>query len=672
MAADGARRKLYSPLDVGRGEIRVLEVQRHFKPDGLSEVQYSLQTVALAPQWDDVQECFRHAPPFYALSYTWGSTAITTQILVDGHVVPVRENLALFLDALINYHYPRRNAPPHEPNFLCEPVLRLWADYLCINQDDTTEKSPQVALMGNIYRSAVSVCAWLGPSTPESDYWYDWTQTQDLLDRSTRRNVDMAGLQRMQDAINDVCNRHYWKRVWIVQEMILPSRLWFICGRRRLSRTSFLVAVRCCKRQLQSGALVPIAKVLPSVKNLDRRLGLKLEYTNGRIGLLGLLEHLAHAQCDDARDKIYGILAIVRRTHLIKIDYRKPLLQVLLDGLYACLSSRDNVGRILQALSGLLPKPFDLAHHMRTGDGLSYTYGRTHLRLPCHRAYADRERYLIAVANETNIVPAKNSTKLHGVPKVWITATSELSLCDLVYSTCAPHQESQWLTFNKSPSFFILQDGESGDHDPLWVTARGFRASDCAVRVLPSRQSFKQAFVHELCLPDPRSWLRHWIGGSSFTYREGDGTVEGGMDGFATILQTSLWVRNYDEQFKEAPAQEKTDKEARTDRSNRRPMIRRGPYQSSQKTDQAARTTCDQQQDENNWRPYDFGIQHELLDPCSSQKRIAAANGSKPTGISAMTPYAPSTAWIACRSASARSILQGACFVEAWISAIGT
>lgn len=39
----------------------------------------------------------------------------------------------------------------------------LWADAVCINQDDIGERGDQVSEMGQIYRNASMVLIWLGP-----------------------------------------------------------------------------------------------------------------------------------------------------------------------------------------------------------------------------------------------------------------------------------------------------------------------------------------------------------------------------------------------------------------------------------------------------------------------------------------------------------------------------
>jgi hypothetical protein len=56
----------------------------------------------------------------------------------------------------------------------------LWADQLCINQDDCAEKASQIQKMGSIYERAGRVISWLGVSANDSDLVF-----------TTLRQIDM-------------------------------------------------------------------------------------------------------------------------------------------------------------------------------------------------------------------------------------------------------------------------------------------------------------------------------------------------------------------------------------------------------------------------------------------------------------------------------------------------
>ena len=85
-------------------------------------------------------------PEYEAISYAWGSPDDTNTVLVNGIDMLVPSNLELCLQ------YLRK---PDE-------ALHLWADSICINQQNTRERERQVGMMGEIFRSCTSTYVWLG------------------------------------------------------------------------------------------------------------------------------------------------------------------------------------------------------------------------------------------------------------------------------------------------------------------------------------------------------------------------------------------------------------------------------------------------------------------------------------------------------------------------------
>ena len=55
---------------------------------------------------------------------------------------------------------------------LIEIFLKIWADAVCINQNDLDERSSQVSIMGDIYSSAKVCQIWLG-TVEEIKDWPD-------------------------------------------------------------------------------------------------------------------------------------------------------------------------------------------------------------------------------------------------------------------------------------------------------------------------------------------------------------------------------------------------------------------------------------------------------------------------------------------------------------------
>ena len=111
-----------------------------------------------------------NAPEYEAISYAWGDPAIKVDILCDGKIIRVTQNLK---DALLRFKLKDRSRI-------------VWADAICINQDHDVEKGAQVSLMKRIYGSATRVCVWLGRTTAQMEPAFD------LIDKITH-NVSSTG-----------------------------------------------------------------------------------------------------------------------------------------------------------------------------------------------------------------------------------------------------------------------------------------------------------------------------------------------------------------------------------------------------------------------------------------------------------------------------------------------
>lgn len=116
---------------------------------------------------------------FEALSYAWGSPAVTHSAIVGeqddgwpGGVLSITENLDTALRCIRYQDRPRV----------------LWIDALCIDQSDMQQRSQQVEWMDEVYRKARRVIVFLG-ATDDGD-----SQAVDLL-VSIGRCIDIKGSQ---------------------------------------------------------------------------------------------------------------------------------------------------------------------------------------------------------------------------------------------------------------------------------------------------------------------------------------------------------------------------------------------------------------------------------------------------------------------------------------------
>ncbi|KAJ2976548.1 hypothetical protein NUW58_g8055 [Xylaria curta] len=209
--------------------------------------------------------CLGHdvVEPFEALSYVWGSgdDALEVEILGDDETnrpddeqqqrqtISITQNLAVALQ-----HIRYRDEP-----------RVLWIDAICINQDNLSEKSHQVAFMGEVYKHARQVIIWLGPEADNSDRalevldeigsqvtvdWANFTMSP------TPRARDATLGQKLEpfpsyftehdaDAVEALWARAWFERVWVRQEIALARSAIFQAGHKSLDRVTMRDAMYC-------------------------------------------------------------------------------------------------------------------------------------------------------------------------------------------------------------------------------------------------------------------------------------------------------------------------------------------------------------------------------------------------------------------------------------------
>ncbi|KAF2821744.1 heterokaryon incompatibility protein, partial [Ophiobolus disseminans] len=136
----------YQKVDPARREIRLIELFP--RTHHLSKARPACRMFHASLDED---------PPFLALSYVWGDRKDGRIILVDKRPFRVTRNL---FEAMMGFEE-------------AESMI-VWIDAICINQMDDEEKGWQVGLMGDIYRQAFGVLAWLGAPADNSDTVIDY------------------------------------------------------------------------------------------------------------------------------------------------------------------------------------------------------------------------------------------------------------------------------------------------------------------------------------------------------------------------------------------------------------------------------------------------------------------------------------------------------------------
>jgi hypothetical protein len=291
------------------------------------------------------------APPYVALSYTWGSKDTPRFILANGAEICITANLAEAIDAICPFARDRN--------------MMFWADSICINQADIQERNRQVRLMNTIYRSAEIVAIWLGPAEDESDLAFEkmkaWKARFDQLKEDCGGSEELAVTsissddplffgppgseqRRTSEAIRRICRRPWWRRAWIVQEGTIasPVRTILFCGSLHVAWTYLRAALKITH---------DVTRYQSSSMNIDFYDGMAIRLDGFRqyreqgsnVLLLDVLRLIRGYDCEDPRDKLYAALGMamdVNENDIIP-DYAKDLSAVYSDIVDFCISKQN-------------------------------------------------------------------------------------------------------------------------------------------------------------------------------------------------------------------------------------------------------------------------------------------------------------------------------------------
>jgi hypothetical protein len=288
------------------------------------------------------------APIYEALSYTWGEPdEFGHQIWVNDDPMNVRVNLWNALQAIISYSAIHGEA------------RAIWIDALCINQSDVMERNHQVGLMRDIYKGAVRVLVWLGsPQLPSDNGGHSWplehpslafeflktTSKPDIFDLEepkplVKEFVEAPKFELYWKQLVGLFKLPYWDRVWIIQEICLARRIKILYGTMECEWDDFSTTRRIVAHYIRHfehpdpSTDFALANFLGTTAgSLDQR-----RLVLDSITLEEMVEISENSLCQDRRDKIYGILGLVRNIKVedIEIDYDKSIFNLYEDVIQA-------------------------------------------------------------------------------------------------------------------------------------------------------------------------------------------------------------------------------------------------------------------------------------------------------------------------------------------------
>ncbi|KAJ9640903.1 hypothetical protein H2199_005571 [Coniosporium tulheliwenetii] len=288
------------------------------------------------------------SPRYEALSYTWGSPVDPIAITLNDQPFHVTRSLH---EALC--HLRPKNAS-----------RTLWIDAICINQLSIPERNAQVRIMRTIYRQSQQTLIWLGPAFKNSDLMMDFIGWEDerLLNPTLDggdddwaaaryyRAMQEPRLLHIWEALYELSQRPYWKRMWIVQEIAFGTAPQVCVGTRSASFWDALMRVlSSLSAELEMelpGRPINHPWVELLAENKALAIGRERKDINipkGPSWLAAALLRYRGSLATDPRDKVIALLGFLDESsvaydQLITVDYSRPVRDLYLDIFKFCAS----------------------------------------------------------------------------------------------------------------------------------------------------------------------------------------------------------------------------------------------------------------------------------------------------------------------------------------------
>ncbi|KAI1083486.1 HET-domain-containing protein [Whalleya microplaca] len=301
---------------------------------------------------DQVPESPR--PFYYAVSYVWGNANEKRTILLEGMPFQVTKNL---YEAL----YQFRQCPD-----VGDIGQYYWVDAICMDQDNSAEKSRLVPRMVDIYQLGVLVLAWLGPNGPPAggiikrvfqtatlfrrrtptecldkaldpkgpspdnvikdlfdkaaSMWLEWDPV-DEDDNIVISSVLGSSYPVMVRAVMELLGRPWFSRVWTFQEACLKPNVTLYAGGHRLDMDQFMFFFKILRMQHRFVFTMPGSGRVVAVTLMDEIFRHILVDSDSENNLrrkepaeifIRLYAIATKKQSSDPRDQIYGLVGLLR------------------------------------------------------------------------------------------------------------------------------------------------------------------------------------------------------------------------------------------------------------------------------------------------------------------------------------------------------------------------
>ena len=244
----------------------------------------------------------------------------------------------------------------------CLRPTEYWIDAVCINQQDLSEKTQQVQMMGRIYGDAEEVVVWLGNVTSfaayplqtlfsvfgselsEKDTVSEHTADDSEIRRDSEKVVtdeklDVVAKEHHQDrseleimltlAAFVLLTRRWFRRLWVVQESRQARQTLFLLGETQFSANLISSVLRWVedkidersrKRSMQ-GLIAQVVNATPiwqaHIKHIiAMTASVSSSHDEEKWALQQWLQMVKSRKARDAKDMVFAGLSLIRPEHL--------------------------------------------------------------------------------------------------------------------------------------------------------------------------------------------------------------------------------------------------------------------------------------------------------------------------------------------------------------------
>ena len=364
------------------------------------------------------------------------------------------------LDLANLLHEAGKEAKAAPPLHGAPTVTELWVDALCINQNDSAERSQQVAIMNKIYKNARIVCTWLGPA----DKWtaracrtlarlarhveqFDKSKLVPFEDNSKEAfeaaKVPFIGREDW-TALALLFMRPYFRRCWVLQEIVQAGEVVMFCGSHEILFDDLGVVTEALWNR-DRAAHYPSVKYLGSIMQQSGRkttgslqIGLKQDYVHSVVWHMYMLVKLKCRYILDQREingfvEFEGSNVSFSFASLVKYAW-----------MLACTEKHDKIYSLLSLING----------------GPQVAGIEPNYQIPVERLYAKTTKQILIEHGNLNHLSTMNDRSVCNLPDLpsWVPDYSILGhsvMYNSLYNACGnaeswpeTRSSSEWNVFS--------------------------------------------------------------------------------------------------------------------------------------------------------------------------------------------------------------------------------